>query len=119
MPPIEGNFNDNLELLWDGRGVAARGPLEWGHDGTSVSLHVAIMQGDVAATGRTGDDIPHGANEFVIAAGVEGHGSGLYPGPAMAVGLAVIHGEGISMYEWSDKVELVPSKVPTAVGDAF
>src|SRR5919206_300307 len=95
MPPIEGNFNKELELLWGGKGVAARGPLDWGKEEPgdeklTLMLHVAITQDDtgVAASGRTGDDIPHGANEFLVAAAVEGDGK-LQPGPAMARGWIV------------------------------
>jgi hypothetical protein len=107
MPPIEGNFNDNLELLWGGKGVAARGPLEWYEEGTSATLHVVIMQDDTgaAASGRTGADVPRDANEFLIAAAVEGNGT-LKPGPALATGLALVHGKTVDMYQWSDRVML-------------
>jgi hypothetical protein len=112
MPPIEGNFNKELELLWGGKGVAARGPLKWfdegtSDDGTTLMLHVAIMQDDtgVAASGRTGDDVPHGANEFLVAAAVEGDGT-LQPGPAMATGWVMTREVGLEMYEWSSAVTL-------------
>jgi hypothetical protein len=107
MPPIEGNFNKRLELLWGGKGVAARGPLKWGDEGTSATLHVVIMQDDTgtAASGRTGDDVPHGANEFLLAAAVEGDRA-LKQGPALATGLALVHGEGVGMYQWSTRVTL-------------
>ena len=107
MPPIEGNFNKKLELLWGGKGVAARGPLEWSDEGTRLTLHVAITQDDTgaAASGRTGDDVPHGANEFLVAAAVEGDHT-LKRGPAMATGLALVHGEGVEMYQWSARVTL-------------
>jgi hypothetical protein len=113
MPPIEGNFDDELEILWDGRGVAARGPLRWfpGREGKkeeySVTLHVAVMQKGGSATGRTGDDVPQGADEFLLAAGVQGDGT-LTPGPAIATGLALVHGDSVAMYQWSYPVTLKP-----------
>ena len=112
MPPIEGNFNKELELLWGGKGVAARGPLKWGpeepgDEALTLMLHVAITQDDTgaAASGRTGDDVPHGANEFLVAAAVEGDGK-LQPGPAMATGLILTREEGLEKYEWSSAVTL-------------
>jgi hypothetical protein len=106
MPPAEGNFNQNLELLWGGKGVAARGPVEWGDEGASAVLHVAIMQDTVAATGRTGDDLTRVADEFLIAATVQGDGT-LTPGPAIATGLALGQGDkGPEMYQWSVPVTL-------------
>ena len=108
MPPIEGNFNKELELLWGGKGVAARGPLEWDDEGTSLSLNVVITQDDTGATasGRTGDDVPHGANEFLIAAAIEGDRK-LKKGAAMATGSAWIHTtKGIETYQWSSQVTL-------------
>jgi len=117
MPPIEGNFNKELELLWGGKGVAARGPLDWGpekpdDEALTLMLHVAITQDDtgVAASGRTGDDVPYRANEFLVPAVVEGDGK-LQPGPAMATGLALAREEGLEKYEWSSAVTL---KGPTA-----
>jgi hypothetical protein len=113
MPPIEGNFDDELEILWEGRGVAARGPLKWflGSEGeseeASVALHVAVMQNGRSATGRTGDDVPQGADEFLVAAAVQGNGT-LTPGPAIATGLALMHGSGVEMYQWSYAVTLKP-----------
>jgi hypothetical protein len=105
MPPMEGNFNQSLELLWGGKGVAARGPLEWDKEGTSAMLHVAIMQDTGSATGRTGDDVPHGADEFLIVAAVQGDGW-LTPGPAIATGLALVRGNSVEMYQWSVPVTL-------------
>ena len=108
MPPAEGNFNKELELLWGGKGVAARGPLEWGDEGTSLSLNVVITQDDTgaAASGRTGDDVPHGANEFIITAAIAGDRK-LKEGAAMATGSAWIHTTtGIETYQWSSRVTL-------------
>jgi hypothetical protein len=106
MPPIEGNFDDTLDIISDGKGVAARGPLVWGEEGKSLALHVAIMQnGGVAAMGHTGDDVLHGTVEFVIAATVLGDGT-LKPGPAIATGLALVRAEGPEMYQWSKAVTL-------------
>jgi hypothetical protein len=107
MPPAEGNFNEHLELLWGGRGVAARGPLEWDkEEASSAALHVAIMQESVAAIGRTGDDLTPVASEFLIAATVQGAGT-LTPGPAFATGLALGPGRnGPEMYQWSVPVML-------------
>jgi hypothetical protein len=106
MPPMEGNFHKEQELLWGGKGVAARGPLEW-EKGTSATatLNVVIMQGTVAATGRTGDDLSRNASEFLVAAGVQGDGT-LTEGDAIATGLALIHGNEVEMYQWSTPVTL-------------
>jgi hypothetical protein len=109
MPPVEGNFDQTLELLWGGKGVAARGPLEWGDEPGSVTLHVAIMQNGGSAIGRTGDDVPHGADEFLIAAAVQGTGL-LTEGPAIATGLALIRANSPEMYQWSVPVMLKPKK---------
>jgi len=115
MPPIEGNFDDELEILWDGRGVAARGPLRWfrsseeekreENDEYTVTLNVAVMQDGGSAMGRTGDDVPHGANEFLVAATVQGDGK-LTEGPAVATGLALVRGDSVTMYQWSHPVTL-------------
>jgi hypothetical protein len=113
MPPIEGNFNKTLELLWGGKGVAARGPLKWGDEGTGATIHVVVMQDDTgtAASGRTGDDVPFGANEFLLAAAVEGDRP-LKEGPALATGLALVHGDGVDMYQWSTRVTLKEGHPP-------
>jgi hypothetical protein len=118
MPPIEGNFDEELEILWDGKGVAARGPLEWFEsreeksksrkeksEEYSVTLHVAVMQNGGSAMGRTGDDVPQGASEFLVAAAVQGDGK-LTPGPAIATGLALVRGDSVAMYQWSYPVML-------------
>jgi hypothetical protein len=102
---MNGNFHDNLALIWDGRGVAARGPLDWDEEDKSISLHVAILQNGVAAVGWTGNDLPHGADEFLVAAAVEGNGK-LKEGSATATGWAFVHGNGIEMYEWTVPVTL-------------
>ena len=102
---MTGNFQKNLEVIWDGTGVVARGPLEWDEEDKSVSLHVAILQNGVAAVGWTGNDIPRGADEFVVAAAAEGDGK-LKDGPATATGWAFVHGNGIEMYEWTVPVNL-------------
>jgi hypothetical protein len=113
MPPAEGNFDDKLTLIWKGKGVAAHGPVGWGDEKTAATtaatLHVAIMQNNVVATGRTGDDIPGYATEFLVVAAVQGNGT-LSPGPAIATGWALVRGEGVEMYEWSVPVELVERK---------
>src|SRR5438552_16484525 len=105
MPEIEGNFNPKLEILWTGQGVTARGPIKWGKDDMGAMLHVAIMQEEAAATGHTGDDVPPTANEFLLAAAVQGDGT-LKAGPAIATGLALVRGDGVEMYQWSASVEL-------------
>src|SRR5919201_5804784 len=97
---MDGKFFDKLALIWGGKGVAARGPVEWGAEDTSVSLHVAILQKGVTAVGWTGNDVPHGADEFLVAAGVEGNHV-LEEEPATATGWAFVHGDGIEMYEWT------------------
>jgi hypothetical protein len=102
---MNGEFQPTLEVIWDGKGVVARGPLEWDDEDRSVSLHVAILQNGVAAVGWTGNDIPRGADEFVVAAGVEGDHE-LTEGPATASGWAFVHGNGIEMYEWTVRVNL-------------
>jgi hypothetical protein len=106
---MTGKFDKILKLIWNGKGVVARGPLEWDDEDTGLSLHVAIMQGDVAATGRTGDDVPRKATEFVLAAAVEGDGT-LQAGAAIATGWALVRGDSVEMYEWSVPVELEESK---------
>src|SRR5690242_17111484 len=114
MPPIEGNFDRELEILWEGKGVAARGPLEWGPEGKSVTLYVVVMQDGVSATGRTGDDVPHGADEFLVAAAVQGDGT-LEEGSAIATGTALINGTGVELYQWSTPVTL-KAKAPEPSG---
>jgi hypothetical protein len=118
MPPIEGNFNETLDLLWGGQGVAARGPLIWGDEGTSATLNVVIMQDDTGAmaSGRTGGDVPFGANEFLVAAAVEGDAP-LKPGPALATGLALVHGKTVDMYQWSDPVTLKEGPPPAGLAE--
>ena len=118
MPPIEGNFNKELELLWGGKGVAARGPLEWSDEGTSATLHVVIMQDNTgaAASGRTGGDVPRGANEFLVAAAVEGDRK-LKPGPALAQGMALVHGNSVDMYLWSTRVTLTEGSPATGLAE--
>ena len=102
---MTGKFDQILKLIWNGKGVEARGPLEWDDEDTSATLHVAIMQDTVAATGRTGDDLPHNATEFLLAAAVEGDGT-LKEGSAIATGWALVHGDRVEMYEWSVPVKL-------------
>jgi hypothetical protein len=118
MPPIEGNFNETLDLLWGGQGVAARGPLIWGDEGTSATLNVVIMQDNTGAmaSGRTGGDVPFGANEFLVAAAVEGDAP-LKPGPALATGLALVHGNTVDMYQWSDRVTLKEGPPPAKLAE--
>ena len=67
------------------------------------------MQDGGSATGRTGDDVPQGANEFLVAAAVQGDGS-LKEGPAIATGLALVRGDTASMYQWSFPVMLKPKE---------
>ena len=50
MPPIEGNFNKELELLWGGKGVAARGPLKWGEEEPGERVDLAAL-----AKGKNGN----------------------------------------------------------------
>lgn len=102
---MDGKFYPELELLSGGKEVAVRGPISWDDEATSASLHVAIMQGKVTATGRTADDLPKGTTEFSLTAKVEGDGT-LKPDDAIATGWALIHGEGTGMYEWSVPVKL-------------
>ena len=102
---MDGKFDPKLELLSGGREVAVRGPLSWDDAATSASLHVAIMQGEVTATGRTADDLPKGTTEFSLTAKVEGPGT-LQADDAIATGWALIHGKGTGMYEWSVPVTL-------------
>ena len=106
---MDGKFNDKLKLIWNGKGVEARGPVEWEEDETGASLHIAIMQGNAVATGRTGDDLPSDADEFILAAPVAGGGT-LEPGSAIATGWALVHGGEVSMYEWSVPVTLQADK---------
>jgi hypothetical protein len=111
---MDGKFDETMKLIWNGRGVEARGPLDWDDKETSLTLHVAIMQGNVVATGRTGDDLPHGADEFVIAAAVEGNDT-LRSQDAIATGWALVRGEGVAMYEWSIPVKLVGGETATGL----
>jgi hypothetical protein len=113
---MTGKFDQFLKLIWNGKGVEARGPLEWDDEDTSVTLHVAIMQNDVAATGRTGDDVPRGATEFLLAAGVQGNGT-LEAGPAIATGWALVHGDSVEMYEWSVPVTLKAGQPASLTAD--
>jgi hypothetical protein len=103
---MEGKFYGHQKLIWESKGVAARGPVEWGDKDKSISLHVAILQDGVTASGWTGNDLPEGATEFIVAAGVEGNGT-FKEGPATATGWAFVHGDGIEMYEWTVPVKLV------------
>jgi hypothetical protein len=102
---MDGKFNPTLELLAGGKEVVAIGPLSWDDDVTSASLYVAIQQGKVAATGRTGNDLTKPATKFFVTATVEGNGA-LHAGDATATGWAFLHGEEVAMYEWSVPVEL-------------
>jgi hypothetical protein len=113
---MTGKFDQFLKLIWNGKGVEARGPLEWDDEDTSLSLHVAIMQNDVAATGRTGDDVPRSATEFLLVAGVQGNGT-LKEGPAIATGWAQVRGDSVEMYEWSVPVTLTESQPAAGLGD--
>lgn len=108
---MNGEFDQKLALIWDGKGVEARGPLAWDDEDKSVSLHVAILREGVAAVGRTGHDMPRGADEFIVAAAVEGDGK-LTPGPATASGWAFVHGDGVEMYEWTVPVTLTKDRSP-------
>jgi hypothetical protein len=105
MPPMEGNFHPELEILDDGKEVAAKGPISWENGVTGASLYVAIQQGKVAATGRTVNDLTKGTKEFFVTATVEGNGH-LHVGDAIATGWAFLRGDGIQMYEWSVPVKL-------------
>jgi hypothetical protein len=102
---MDGKFDPKLKLFGGGKEVAASGPISWDDGATSASLYVAIQQGKVAATGRTGNDLSKPATEFFVTATVEGNGA-LHAGEAIATGWAFQHGEGIAMYEWSVPVEL-------------
>jgi len=102
---MDGKFNPTLELLAGGKEVAVSGPISWEDGVTSASLHVAIQQDQVAATGRTVNDLTKGTTEFHVTAEVEGNGT-LHVGDAIATGWAFLHGEGIGMYEWSIPVRL-------------
>jgi hypothetical protein len=104
---MEGKFHENLTLLWDGKGVLASGPLtEWDDDEKGVIIHVSILQDHVAAVGRTGDDVPNGADRFVLTAAVQGDGK-LKDGSAMATGWAFVRStEGSEMYEWTVPVTI-------------
>jgi hypothetical protein len=106
---MEGNFKPKLQILPGGRGVEARGPLEWDSEAKSMTLHVAIMKDKLTAAGRTGNDLPRTAKEFLVEADVQGTGK-LTPGPAIATGLALVYGKGVEMYQWSIGVELVNGK---------
>jgi hypothetical protein len=110
---MEGKFDETLKLIWNGKGVEARGPLEWDDKDTGVSLHVAVMQDEVSAIGRTGDDVRPEADEFLVAAAVQGDGT-LKKGPAIATGWALVHGERVEMYEWSVPVKLENSSASLA-----
>jgi hypothetical protein len=102
---MDGRFYDHLKLIWNGKGVTARGPVDWDDEDASVSLYVAILQKRVTASGWTGNDLPHGADEFVVAASVDGDGV-LEEGPATATGWAFVRGNEIAMYEWTVPVTL-------------
>ena len=67
------------------------------------------LPASVTAVGWTGNDVPHGADEFLVAAGVEGNHV-LEAGPATATGWAFVHGDGIEMYEWTVPVTLMAHK---------
>jgi hypothetical protein len=108
---MDGKFNSPLELLSGGKEVAVSGPLSWDDGATSASLYVAIQQGKVAATGRTGNDLTKGTTEFFVTATVEGNDT-LHVGDATATGWAFLHGEGIAMYEWSVPVKLENGSAP-------
>ena len=104
---MDGKFNPEQELLSGGKEVVVSGPITWGDEDevTAASLHVAILQGKVAATGRTANDLLKGEEEFFVTAKVEGNGH-LRAGDAIATGWAFLHGEGVGMYEWSVPVTL-------------
>jgi len=102
---MDGKFNPTQELFGGGKEVAASGPISWDDGATSESLYVAIQQGEVAATGRTGNDLTKGTKEFFVTATVERDGT-FHVGDAIATGWAFLHGEGIAMYEWSVPVKL-------------
>jgi hypothetical protein len=102
---MDGKFYPKQELHSGGKEVVVSGPISWDDEVTNASLHVAIMQGKVAATGRTANDLSKGTNEFFVTATVEGNGR-LHAGDAIATGWALLRGEGIGMYEWSVPVKL-------------
>jgi hypothetical protein len=104
---MNGNFDNELTLIWANKGVAVSGPLEeWDEDETGASIYVTISQNDVVASGRTGNDVPNGAEKFIVAAGVEGDGK-LSPGTASASGWAFPRGgKRAEAYEWSEVVTL-------------
>lgn len=104
MPPIEGNFKKTLKILPGGKGVEAIGPLTWPDKAENMTLHVAIMKDKVAATGR--GDLRKTTKTFIVEAEVQGTGK-LTPGPAIATGLALVPGEGLEMYQWSEGIDLV------------
>jgi len=109
MPPIEGNFKETLKILPGGKEVEAIGPLTWPDKAHNMTLHVAIMKDKVAATGRgdlTRSDLTKTKKTFVVEAQVQGEGK-LTPGPAIATGLALVPGEGLEMYQWSEGIDLV------------
>ena len=102
---MDGKFDPKLELLSGGKEVAVRGPISWDDEATSASLHVAIMQGQVTATGRTADDLTKGTKEFFLTAKVDGDGI-LRAEDAVATGWALLRGKRIGMFEWSIPVKL-------------
>jgi hypothetical protein len=104
---MDGKFYPEQDLRAGGKEVKARGPISWDKKDpvTSASLQVAIMQGTVAAMGRTVTDLKKGAKEFTVTATVDGDDT-LHAGEAVATGWAFLHGEGIAMYEWSVPVTL-------------
>jgi hypothetical protein len=102
---MDGKFDPTQQLLRGGREVAVSGPISWDDEVTSASLYIAIQQGKVAATGRTGNDLTKGTTKFIVTATVEGSDP-LHVGDATATGWAFLHGEGIAMYEWSVPVRL-------------
>jgi hypothetical protein len=102
---MDGKFNPTQELFGAGKEVAVSGPISWDDGATSASLYVAIQQGEVAATGRTGNDLTKGTEKFFVTATVEGNDR-LHVGDATATGWAFLHGEGVAMYEWSVPVKL-------------
>jgi hypothetical protein len=105
---MNGNFDQKLTLIWANGGVAVSGPVEnWEDDEKSASIHVTISQGSVVASGHTGNDVPHGADKFMVAAEVHG-GEKLAPGPATATGWAFPRSTGrdVEVYQWADPVTL-------------
>jgi hypothetical protein len=102
---MDGKFDPKLELLAGGKEVAATGPIGWEDGVTGASLYVAIQQGNVAATGRTGNDLSKGMTKFFVTVAVEGNDT-FHAGDAIATGWAFLRGDGIGMYEWSVPVKL-------------